>query len=76
MADAGDLARRVRAERAGQVLGPSPAAVARVNREYRAQFFVKGRRRRAMREAVLRAIEARPDLKRRTVVDVDPASVA
>jgi primosomal protein N' (replication factor Y) len=73
--DADDLARRVRQYGTGQVLGPSPAAVARVKRSYRAQFFVKGRRRRAIREAVVAAIEARPDLKRRTIVDVDPASV-
>jgi primosomal protein N' (replication factor Y) len=75
MRDAGDLAARVRQYGAGQVLGPSPAAVARVKQSYRAQFFVKGRRRRAIREAVVAAIEARPDLKRRTIVDVDPASV-
>jgi primosomal protein N' (replication factor Y) len=75
MADARDLAARVRAAGAGQVLGPAPAAVARVKRAYRAQFFLKGRARRAMREAVLAALQMRADLKRRTVVDVDPASV-
>jgi primosomal protein N' (replication factor Y) len=75
MRDAGDLASRVRRQNAGQVLGPSPAAVARVKQTYRAQFFVKGRRRRAIREAVVAALDARSDLKRRTIVDVDPTSV-
>ena len=75
MGDAADLAVRVRARAAGQVLGPAPAALSKIRNEYRAQFFVKGRRRRAMREAVVAAIDARPDLKKRTVVDVDPASV-
>jgi hypothetical protein len=28
-----------------------------------------------MREAILAALEARPDLRRRTIVDVDPVSV-
>jgi primosomal protein N' (replication factor Y) len=75
MTDAADLAARVRAASAGRVLGPAPAALAKVRNEYRAQFFVKGRGRRAMREAVVRAIDARADLKKRTIVDVDPASV-
>jgi hypothetical protein len=38
-------------------------------------FFVKGRSRRAMRQAVSQALAARPDLKRRVTVDVDPMSV-
>jgi primosomal protein N' (replication factor Y) len=75
MADAADLASRIGQRGAGQVLGPAPAALAKVRNEFRAQFFLKGRRRRAMREAVLSALDARPDLKRRTSVDVDPASV-
>jgi primosomal protein N' (replication factor Y) len=73
--DAGDLAARVRAAAVGRVLGPAPAAVSKIKDEFRAQFFVKGTRRRAMREAVARALAARPDLGRRTIVDVDPVSV-
>ncbi len=75
MADATDLVSRVRAASAGRVLGPAPAAMAKVRNEYRAQFFIKGRRRRAMREAVVAALDARAELKKRTIVDVDPASV-
>jgi primosomal protein N' (replication factor Y) len=75
MDDAADLVARVRASATGRVLGPAPAALAKVRNEYRAQFFIKGRRRRAMREAVVAAIDARAELKKRTIVDVDPASV-
>jgi primosomal protein N' (replication factor Y) len=75
LGDARDLAEKVRRQSVGRVLGPAPAALAKVKDEYRAQFFLKGTRRRAMREAVLTALDARPDLRKRTVVDVDPASV-
>jgi primosomal protein N' (replication factor Y) len=75
MADALDLAGRMRRLAAGRVLGPAPAALSKVNDEYRAQLFVKGTRRKAMRDAILVALGERPDLKRRTIVDVDPASV-
>src|SRR5690606_31854366 len=75
MADAVDLAARVR-QRAGDVkiLGPAPAAMARLKDEYRAQFFLKGRARRTMREAIVAALAERSDLRRRTTVDVDPVS--
>jgi len=75
MTDALDLASRIRAKSAGQVLGPAPAALSKIKDEYRAQFFVKGSRRKAMRLAVQEALAARPDLRRRTIVDVDPVSV-
>jgi primosomal protein N' (replication factor Y) len=76
MDDAQDLARRIRrADAAVKVLGPAPAALARVKDDYRAQIFLKGTRRAAMRSALQRALAARPDLKRRTIVDVDPLSV-
>jgi primosomal protein N' (replication factor Y) len=75
MEDAADLARRVRAAGTGRVIGPAPAALARIRGDYRAQFFVKGRRRRAMREAVLAALAARSDLRKRTTVDIDPVTV-
>jgi primosomal protein N' (replication factor Y) len=76
MADAADLVARVRARGAAlQILGPAPAALARIKDEYRAQFFLKGRQRRPMREALLAALAERPDLRRRTIVDVDPVTV-
>ena len=76
MRDAADLVARVRQLGAPlTVLGPAPAALSKIKDEYRVQFFLKGRHRRAMREAILAALEARPDLRRRTVVDIDPMTV-
>jgi primosomal protein N' (replication factor Y) len=59
------------------VLGPAPAPLARLRGEHRAQFFVKGppAARADMRAAVLAALRERPDLRRKTVVDVDPLSI-
>jgi primosomal protein N' (replication factor Y) (superfamily II helicase) len=75
LGDARDLAERVRRRATGRVLGPAPAAVSKIKDEHRAQFFIKGANRRAIRDAVLLALDERADLKRRTIVDVDPASV-
>ena len=58
-----------------KVLGPAPAPLSRLKGEHRAQFFVKGTQRSSMRKALLAALEARPDIRRRTTVDVDPMSV-
>ena len=58
-----------------RVLGPAPAPVAKLRGEYRAQIFLKGRHRAAMREAVQAALATRPDLRRRIAVDVDPVSI-
>jgi primosomal protein N' (replication factor Y) len=78
MNDAGDLAARIRAE-AGtadlRVLGPAPAPLGKLRGEYRTQLLVKGVSRRTIREAVMRAVAAVPDLQRRTTVDVDPLSM-
>jgi primosomal protein N' (replication factor Y) len=74
--DAGELAAAIRASTAApRVLGPSPAAHAKIRDEYRAQLLLKSTRRRAMRDALTGALSARPDLARRTMVDVDPVSV-
>jgi len=43
--------------------------------EYRAQFLLKSTNRKGMREALLAALAARPEIARRTTVDVDPVSV-
>jgi primosomal protein N' (replication factor Y) len=78
MTSAQDLVTAVRENGlAGKVLGPAPAAIAKIKDEYRAQFFIKSpvARRKAMRAAIEHALAARPDLKRRTMVDVDPVSV-
>jgi primosomal protein N' (replication factor Y) len=60
---------------AWKVLGPAPAPLGRLKGEHRAQLFIKGTQRNAMRKALLTVLEARPELKRRTIVDVDPMSV-
>ena len=76
MTDAADV---VRAMRWGgepyRILGPAPAPLSRLKGEHRAQFFVKGSHRAAMRKALLTALEDRPEIRRRTIVDVDPMSV-
>jgi primosomal protein N' (replication factor Y) len=57
------------------VLGPAPAPLGRLKGEHRAQIFMKGTHRTAMRQAVQTVLAARPDLQRRTIVDVDPMTV-
>jgi primosomal protein N' (replication factor Y) len=57
------------------VLGPAPAPLSRLKGEHRAQFFMKGPQRGVMRKALLAALETRPEIKRRTTIDVDPMSV-
>ncbi|MEO5897483.1 MAG: primosomal protein N' [Vicinamibacterales bacterium] len=76
MEDAGEL---VRALRSGsepyKVLGPAPAPLSRLKGEYRAQFFIKGTHRAAMRKALVSVLASRPEIRRRTTVDVDPMSI-
>ena len=76
MTAAHDLVTRTRHHHPhGQVIGPAPAAISKVKDEFRAQFFIKGHKRKAMREAFMKALEERQDLKRKVIVDVDPMSV-
>ncbi len=77
MDDAGDIADRLRVggERTYTVLGPAPAPLGRLRGEYRAQLLLKGSNRRRMRDGLLAALAARPELQRRTIVDVDPVSI-
>ena len=76
MDDAGEL---VTALRLGgepyRVLGPAPAPLSRLRGEHRAQLFIKGTNRPAMRQALQLVLSSRPDIRRRTIVDVDPMSV-
>jgi primosomal protein N' (replication factor Y) len=77
MDDALALARLTRhAGPRATLLGPAPAPLSKIKDEYRAQFFLKGTQRRVMRMAVERALDQRPDLRRKTVVDVDPYSTS
>ena len=78
LTDAATLAQHLRT-RAGtgrfSVLGPAPAPVAKLRGEYRAQIFLKGTHRGSMREAVLAALAAEPDMRRRVSIDIDPVSI-
>jgi primosomal protein N' (replication factor Y) (superfamily II helicase) len=75
-----DAAALVEALRTGpappfRVIGPAPAPLSRLKGEHRAQFFLKGTHRGSMRRALQSALAARPEIARRTIVDVDPMSV-
>ena len=74
--DAGEIVQVLRTNGAPyRVLGPAPAPLSRLKGEHRAQFFLKGTHRGPMRLALLAALAERPDIRRRTIVDVDPMNV-
>jgi primosomal protein N' (replication factor Y) len=78
MDDASDVVQSLRTqatERQFRVLGPAPAPLGKLRGEYRAQFLIKGTNRKTMREALQSALAGRPDLARRTTIDIDPLSV-
>jgi len=76
MADATDIVRALRwGGEPYRVLGPAPAPLSRLKGEHRAQFFIKGTHRGSMRKALVAALETRPEIRRRTIVDIDPMSV-
>ena len=77
MEDAGQIAAALRLPGLDtySVLGPAPAPLGRLKGEHRAQLFIKGTHRTAMRKALEGVLGSRPELKRRTIVDVDPMSV-
>ena len=75
--DAGEIADAMRLPGldSWKILGPAPAPLGRLKGEHRAQLFIKGTQRIAMRKALQTVLEGRPELKRRTIVDVDPMTV-
>ena len=75
MGHAADLARRLRRHGGFRVLGPAVAPMGRLRGEHRAQVFLKGTHRRAMRTALRSALDGAPELGRRVVIDVDPMTV-
>jgi primosomal protein N' (replication factor Y) len=77
MDDAGDIVERLNrgAGRDLRVLGPAPAPLGKLRGEFRVQILIKSANRPRMREILLAALATRPDLARRTTVDVDPVSV-
>ena len=76
MSGANELAGELRAVKGDfEVLGPAPAPISRLRGEYRAQIFMKGRNRPAMREALQEILGRHPHLRRRVTVDVDPLTM-
>ena len=76
MQDAGGIVQALRSRKDSyRVLGPATAPLSRIKGEHRAQLFLKGTHRTAMREALVAVLEERPELRRRTIVDIDPMSV-
>ena len=76
MQDAARIAGRLRAARSSfEVLGPAVAPISRLRGQHRAQIFLKGVNRPAMRAALRATLEANPDLGRRVTIDVDPVSL-
>ena len=75
MGGAADLARLLRRHAGFRVLGPAVAPMGRLRGEHRAQIFLKGTHRRAMRAALRAALDVAPELRRRVTIDVDPMTV-
>jgi primosomal protein N' (replication factor Y) len=76
MQEAAEIVRTLRSgSHAFRVLGPAPAPLSRLKGEHRVQFFLKGANRGVMRRALQTALASRPEISRRTTVDVDPVSV-
>jgi primosomal protein N' (replication factor Y) len=77
--EAMDAAREVadasRGAKGFAILGPAPAPLTKLRGEHRAQFFLKGTSRKAMREALQLAVSRTPALAKRISIDVDPLSM-
>jgi primosomal protein N' (replication factor Y) len=78
-ADAMDAARAVadaaRGAKGFAMLGPAPAPLTKLRGEHRAQFFLKGTSRKAMREALQLALSRKASLAKRVTIDVDPLTM-
>ncbi len=70
-----DLADAARGAAGFALLGPAPAPLTRLRGEHRAQFFLKGTSRKAMREALQLAVARKPKLAKRITIDVDPLTM-
>jgi len=70
-----DLADAARDAKGFAILGPAPAPLTKLRGEHRAQFFLKGTSRKAMREALQLAVSRMPKLAKRISIDVDPLSM-
>jgi len=58
-----------------QVLGPSPAPIARVRNRFRYRFLIKSPTRAALRETALAVLRHGTDRRLRVLVDVDPLNM-
>ena len=75
MDGAHDLADAARGAKGFAILGPAPAPLTKLRGEHRAQFFLKGTSRKAMREALQLAVSRQPKLAKRISIDIDPLSM-
>jgi len=75
MKAARELANEARNETGFAMLGPAPAPLTKLRGEHRAQFFLKGKNRKIMREALQLAMSRKPSLSKRVSIDVDPLSM-
>jgi primosomal protein N' (replication factor Y) (superfamily II helicase) len=76
MHDAGEIVKALQSgAESYRVLGPAPAPLNRLKGEHRAQLFIKGTHRPTMRQALQTVLSTRPEIRRRTIVDIDPVSV-
>jgi len=75
MKAARELASEARNETGFAMLGPAPAPLTKLRGEHRAQFFLKGKNRKIMREALQLAMSRKPSLSKRVSIDVDPLSM-
>jgi primosomal protein N' (replication factor Y) len=75
MDGARELADAARGSKGFAILGPAPAPLTKLRGEHRAQFFLKGTSRKAMREALQLAVSRTPSLAKRISIDVDPLSM-
>ncbi len=75
MDDARELAAATGGGKGFVILGPAPAPLTKLRGEHRAQFFLKGTSRKAMREALQLSLSRKPELSKRLSVDVDPLSM-
>jgi primosomal protein N' (replication factor Y) len=81
MSEAVDLRKeldRANADRAGRILGPAPAPLARLKGEYRVQLLIKCRNRHQLRKIIddaLKALNERNVSLRSINVEIDPVSI-
>ncbi|HEY5960546.1 MAG TPA: primosomal protein N' [Polyangiaceae bacterium] len=58
-----------------EVVGPSPAPIAKIRNRYRYRFLVKSSERQALRQILLAVLRAPIDRRVQLIVDVDPMSM-